>query len=504
MTDDAVSPDLSDLSEQAQVRRDKLSRLRASGIDPYPVGYPRTTGYADLRATHGSLEPDTITDEIVGVTGRVMLNRVGGKITFATLQEAGERLQVVLQLDRSGEDALARWASDIDLGDHVGVTGVVGTTRRGELSVFVTSWMLTSKSLRPLPDKHKGLTDLESRARMRYVDLVVRPEARTALEARAAIVWSLRQSLQNRGYVEVETPVLQPLHGGATARPFRTHMNALDVDLYLRIAVELYLKRLVVGGIDRVYELSKVFRNEGVDTSHNPEFTMLEAYQAYGDYNTMAIETRDWVIEAARANGTTVVRLGRDGHEQEVDLAEPWRAATLHGLVSEAVGESVDAGTPLETLRALAGKHDVALQPGWGAAEVAVELFEQLVEHTLIAPTFVRDWPVEVRPLTREHRDDPRLTESWDLIVGGVELATAYSELVDPVEQRARLTAQSLRAAGGDPEAMQLDEDFLRALEVGMPPTGGMGMGVDRLVMTLTGLRSIREVVLFPLVRPEA
>jgi lysyl-tRNA synthetase class 2 len=504
VTDDAVSPDLSDLSEQAQVRRDKLSRLRASGIDPYPVGYPRTTGYADLRATHGSLEPDTITDEIVGVTGRVMLNRVGGKITFATLQEAGERLQVVLQLDRSGEDALARWASDIDLGDHVGVTGVVGTTRRGELSVFVTSWMLTSKSLRPLPDKHKGLTDLESRARMRYVDLVVRPEARTALEARAAIVWSLRQSLQNRGYVEVETPVLQPLHGGATARPFRTHMNALDVDLYLRIAVELYLKRLVVGGIDRVYELSKVFRNEGVDTSHNPEFTMLEAYQAYGDYNTMAIETRDWVIEAARANGTTVVRLGRDGHEQEVDLAEPWRAATLHGLVSEAVGESVDAGTPLETLRALAGKHDVALQPGWGAAEVAVELFEQLVEHTLIAPTFVRDWPVEVRPLTREHRDDPRLTESWDLIVGGVELATAYSELVDPVEQRARLTAQSLRAAGGDPEAMQLDEDFLRALEVGMPPTGGMGMGVDRLVMTLTGLRSIREVVLFPLVRPEA
>jgi lysyl-tRNA synthetase class 2 len=312
-------------------------------------------------------------------------------------------------------------------------------------------------------------------------------------------VWSLRQSLQRRGYVEVETPVLQPLYGGAAARPFSTHMNALDLDLYLRISLELYLKRLVVGGVDRVFELGRNFRNEGVDSSHNPEFTMLEAYQAYADYDTMAEQTRAWVVEAAEALGSTVVPFG----DTEVDLAAPWRAETLHGLVSEAVGETVDPGTPLETLRGYADKHGVALQPGWDAAHVVVELFEQLVEDSLVEPTFVRDYPVEVRPLTRAHRGDPRLTESWDLYVGGVELATAYSELVDPVEQRRRLVEQSLRAAGGDPDAMQLDEDFLRALETGMPPTGGMGMGVDRLVMTLTGLRSIREVILFPLVRSD-
>jgi len=496
-------PDLPDLQEQQAVRRAKRQRMLDEGRDPYPVGYPRTASYAEVRAAAGELPPDTFPGSTTAVTGRVMTKRGQGKIAFATLAEGGATLQVVLQLDRLGADELERWFATVDLGDHVGVTGEVGTTRRGELSVFATGWELTAKALRPLPDKHHGLADLEARARARHVDLVVRPEARATLEARSAITWSVRGSLHRRGYVEVETPVLAPLHGGATARPFRTHMNALGLDLYLRISLELYLKRLAVGGIERVFELSKNFRNEGVDSTHNPEFTMLEAYEAYGDYDTMATQTREWVLEAAQAVGATTVALpDGTGGEREVDLTRPWRAVTLHALVSAALGEAVDAGTDATTLRRHAQARGVALQPGWGAAEIVVELFEQLCEDDLVEPTFVRDYPLEVRPLTRAHRADPRLTESWDLYVGGVELATAYSELVDPVEQRRRLTEQSLRAAGGDAEAMALDEDFLAALEVGMPPTGGMGMGIDRLVMLLTGMRSIREVVLFPLVRP--
>jgi len=490
-----------ELQEQQRVRRAKRQRILDDGREPYPPGYPRTASYAEVRADAGDLPPDTMTGRVVGVTGRVLLNRPGGKITFATLQEEGSRLQVVLKLDVTGADALTRWAAEVDLGDHVGVTGEVGTTRRGELSVFATGWMLTSKSLRPLPDKHKGLADLETRARQRYVDLVVRPEARAALEARAAVVWSLRTSLRRRGYVEVETPVLQPLHGGAAARPFVTHMNALDTSLYLRIATELYLKRLVVGGVDRVFEIGKTFRNEGVDSSHNPEFTMLEAYEAYGDYDTMATQTREWVLEAAGALGSTVVPDGAGG---QIDLAEPWRAATVHALVSGALGEEVTPDTDAQALRRHATRRGVALQPAWGEGEILLELYEHLVEPTLLAPTFVRDYPASVRPLARPHRADPRLAEAWDLVVAGRELAPAYSELVDPVEQRRRLTHQSLRAAGGDVEAMQLDEDFLRALETGAPPMGGMGLGVDRLVMLLTGLRSIREVVLFPLVRSES
>jgi lysyl-tRNA synthetase class 2 len=316
---------------------------------------------------------------------------------------------------------------------------------------------------------------------------------------RATVIRSLRDTLDRRGYVEVETPVLQVVHGGAAARPFATHVNALDLDVTLRIATELFLKRLVVGGVDKVYEIGKTFRNEGIDSTHFPEFTELEAYEAYGDYDTMAELTRTLVLDAAHAVGRTVVPDGRGG---EIDLEADWRHASIHGLVSEAVGEDVDPGTPVERLIELAGKHDVALQPAWDAGEVVLELYEKLVEHTLLLPTFVRDYPVSVRPLARNHRDDPRLAEAWDLIIAGVELAPAYSELVDPVEQRRRLTEQSLKAAGGDPEAMQLDEDFLRALEYGAPPMGGMGMGVDRLVMLLTGL-PIRETILFPLVRPE-
>ncbi len=482
-----------------RVRREKYDRLLESGSDPYALGYPRTDALAALRAEYAELPVDTATGRLVGVTGRVVLSRVGGKLCFATIQEGDAVLQVMVSLDGVGEERLAAWKADVDLGDHVGVTGEVISSRRGELSILATEWALTAKALRPLPDKHKGLTDPESRVRQRYVDLIVNPQSRQMVRERAAIVRSVRDTLHAAGFVEVETPVLQAVHGGATARPFATHVNALNLAVTLRIALELHLKRLIVGGQDRVFEIGKIFRNEGIDSTHFPEFTMLELYEAYGDYDTVAALTRELVLGAARAVGRTVVS---DGHGGEVDLAQPWREATLHGLVSEAVGEQVDAGTPLERLQALAVTHQVAVQPDWDGGEVVLELYEKLVERTLLAPTFVRDYPVSARPLARNHREDPRLVEAWDLVIAGTELGTGYSELVDPVEQRRRLVEQSLKAAGGDPEAMALDEDFLRALEHGMPPTGGQGMGIDRLVMLLAGT-PIRDTILFPLVRPE-
>lgn len=494
----ATPDDDPDLPEQVRVRREKYDRLVAQGTPPYVRRYPRTTSLADVRNRFAVLPTDTRSGEVVGVTGRVVLSRTGGKLCFATLQEGETQLQVMISLDGVGRERLDAWKSDVDLGDHVGVTGEVISSRRGELSVLASQWQLTSKALRPLPDKHKGLVDPESRVRQRYLDLLVNPDSRDTALVRAAVVRSLRESYHGRGYVEVETPMLQVVHGGAAARPFQTHVNALDLDVSLRIALELSLKRLVVGGLERVFEIGKTFRNEGIDATHFVEFTMLESYEAHSDDDGMAELTRDLVLSAARAVRRTRVP---DGCGGEVDLEGPWRHATLHDLVAEAVGEHVDVGTPVERLVQLAVDHEVGLQPGWGAGEVVLELYEKLVEHTLLAPTFVRDYPASVRPLARPHRDDVRLTEAWDLIIAGTELAAAYSELVDPVEQRRRLTAQSLRAAGGDPEAMALDEDFLRALEHGAPPMGGMGMGVDRLVMLLCG-KPIRETILFPLVRP--
>jgi len=485
-----------DLPEQMRVRREKLDRLRERGVDPYPVTVRRTTTLGELRERFPDLAADATTGERVAVAGRIVLKRDSGKLCFATLRDGSGDLQVMLSLDKVGSDSLEAWKRDVDLGDHVSVEGEVISSRRGELSVLADTWALASKALRPLPEKWKGLADPETRVRQRYVDLVVNPDARAMVHARATVLRSLRETLDRRGFVEVETGVLQPTNGGAAARPFMTHLNAFDLEMYLRIALELPLKRLVVGGIDRVYEIGRTFRNEGIDTTHNPEFTMLEAYEAYGDYDTMAELTRDLVLDAARALGATVVP-GTD-----IDLDKPWRSATLHELVSESTGRDVDPGTDATTLREIAAAHDVALQPAWTAGEIVLELFEKLVEHTLIEPTFVKDYPIEVRPLARTHRSDPRLTEAWDLIIGGVELAPAYSELVDPVEQRRRLTEQSVKASGGDAEAMQLDEDFLRALEYGAPPMGGMGLGVDRLVMLLTGA-NIREAITFPLVRPE-
>jgi lysyl-tRNA synthetase class 2 len=488
-----------ELPEQMRIRREKLDRLRAAGVDPYPVNFPRTTTNAEVREKYQGLEPDTATGDRVGVAGRVMLNRVGGKLCFATLRDGTGDLQVMIALDKVGEESLASWKHDVDLGDHIGVEGEVITSRRGELSILADRWQITSKCLRPLPEKHIGLTDPEARVRQRYVDLIVNDEARRMARIRSATVRAVRDFWHEEGYLEVETPMLQPIHGGAAARPFVTHINAYDMELYLRIAIELYLKRLVVGGIEKVFEVNRNFRNEGADSTHNPEFTMVEAYGTYLDYHDMAdLTQRMYQRAVVAALDTTVVV--HDGVEVDLGLSE-WPRARLYDLVSDAVGEEITTETPLERVRALADKHDVEFDPKWGQGKLVQELFEELVEHTLIQPTFVMDYPLETSPLARIHRDNPLLTEKWDLIGFGTELGTAYSELNDPLDQRRRLEEQSLLAAGGDPEAMQLDEDFLQALEYGMPPTGGMGAGIDRMIMAFTG-KNIRETILFPLVKP--
>ncbi|AEB47623.1 MULTISPECIES: lysine--tRNA ligase [Micromonospora] len=489
-----------DLPEQMKVRREKRERMLADGVEPYPVSFPRTSSLAEVRERYAELPTDTATGDRVSVTGRVIFVRNTGKLCFATLRDGdGTELQAMLSLDRVGAERLDDWKRLIDLGDLVGITGEVITSRRGELSVLAEEWAVTAKALRPLPVAHKPLSE-EARVRQRYVDLIVRPQARQMVRTRAAAVRSLRDLLHDKGFIEVETPMLQLLHGGAAARPFVTHSNALDTDLYLRIAPELFLKRAVVGGVERVFEINRNFRNEGIDSSHSPEFAMLEAYQAYGDYNTMAELTRNLIQQAAiAATGSTVVTHA-DG--QEFDLGGEWRSVSLFGVLSDALGEEVTVRTERARLVEYADKVGVSVDPKWGPGKLAEELFEELVVPGLQAPTFVRDYPEETSPLTRGHRSEPGVAEKWDLYVFGFELATAYSELVDPVVQRERLLAQAQLAARGDDEAMRLDEDFLRAMEYGMPPAGGMGMGIDRLLMALTGL-GIRETILFPLVRPE-
>lgn len=490
-----------DLPEQIRVRLDKRRQLIDRGIEPYPVVVQRTH---TLHEIVGSYDPESLGADVhtgvrVAVTGRVIFQRNTGKLCFVRLREGdGTELQAMLSLAEVGAESLADFKAFVDIGDHLAVQGEVITSRRGELSVQATGWQVAAKTVRPMPNEHTPLSE-ESRSRMRYVDLIVRTEAREIVRAKAKVLQSLRSTLDTGDYIEVDTPVLQFTNGGAAARPFQTHVNAFDEPMLLRIAIELHLKRALVGGVDRVYEIGKTFRNEGVDNTHNPEFMMLEAYQAYGSYDTMADLTRDLVVNAARAIGRTVVP-ARDG--SEIDLEAPWRRATVTELVSEAVGSQVSATTDAETLRSLAADHGVALREGWGAGDILLELYEKLVEHTLITPTFVCDYPESVRPLAKKHRTEPGLVEAWDLIINGVELAPAYSELNDPVVQRERLVQQSELAASGDPEAMDVDEDFLRALEFGMPPAGGLGLGVDRLVMLLMGV-GIRESILFPLSRPE-
>jgi lysyl-tRNA synthetase class 2 len=487
-----------DLPEQMRVRLDKRARLLGEGREAYPVGVPRTHTLTQVREAYGHLQTAEETQDVVGVVGRVVFIRNTGKLAFATLQAGdGTRLQAMLSLAEVGEQSLAAWKADVDLGDFVFVHGRVISSRRGELSVLADEWVLASKALRPLPTLHSELSE-ESRVRQRYVDLIVRQEARDMVRDRAAIVRAIRDTLHGRGFIEIDTPVLQLVHGGAAARPFMTHLNAFDINMSLRIALELYLKRAVVGGIDKVFEMGRVFRNEGVDSTHSPEYTLLEVYEAFGDQHTMAELTQALILAAADAFGSRVI----DTPAGQIQLAGEWRWLPVYQGLSEAVGEDVTPATDVETLRAIATRHNVQVKPDWDAEKLVVELFGEIVEPTLLQPTFVCDYPPSAQPLARPHRKDPRLIEAWDLIIGGTERGTAFSELIDPVIQRDRLTAQSLIAAAGDPEAMQLDEDFLRALEYGAPPMGGLGLGIDRLVMLFTGA-GIRETILFPLLKPE-
>lgn len=481
--------------EQVRVRMDKVQRLEQAGIDAYPVAYAPTHSIADARRS-----PKGTT---VRVCGRLLRIRDYGGVIFAVLRDWSDDIQILIDRDRVGARRSRSFDEYFDLGDLIEVSGQIGASRRGELSLLAQDWRMIGKCLHPLPDKWRGLADPEARVRRRFVDMSINVETREVLAKRSAVVRSLRDTLNGWGFLEVETPVLQQVHGGANAAPFRTHINAYDLDLYLRIAPELYLKRLCVGGMEKVFELGRVFRNEGVDFSHNPEFTILEAYEAHSDYERMMHACRQLIQNAAiAANGACVaLRPGPDGTLTEVDISGDWPVRTVHGAISEAIGESITPETDVDRLRLLCDKAEVPYQPGWDAGQIVLEMYEHLVEDRTQEPTFYIDFPTSVSPLTRAHRSIEGVAERWDLVAWGVELGTAYSELTNPIEQRRRLTEQSLLAAGGDPEAMELDEDFLEALEFAMPPTGGLGVGVDRVVMLITG-RSIRETLPFPLVKP--
>jgi lysyl-tRNA synthetase class 2 len=501
-----VSAADADVPEQFRIRRDKRARLLAEGHDPYPVAIERTHTLAQVRAAYPDLATDTATDDIVGVAGRVIFARNSGKLCFATLQDGdGTTLQVMISLDKVGQESLDAWKADVDLGDIVYVHGNVISSRRGELSVLADSWQMASKALRPLPVAHKEMSE-EARVRQRYVDLIVRPQARTVARQRIAVVRAIRNALERRGFLEVETPMLQTLAGGAAARPFMTHSNAMDIDLYLRIAPELFLKRCVVGGFDKVFELNRVFRNEGSDSTHSPEFSMLETYQTYGTYDDSAVVTREIIQEVAdEAIGTRQLPLP-DGGVYDID--GEWGSIQMYPSLAAALGEEITPETTVDRLRVIADRlgpkiPEIPDDRGYGHGKLVEELWEHAVGSALTAPTFVKDFPVETTPLTRQHRSIPGVTEKWDLYLRGVELATGYSELNDPVVQRDRFADQARAAAAGDEEAMVLDEDFLAALEYAMPPCTGTGMGIDRLLMSLTGL-SIRETVLFPIVRPHS
>jgi lysyl-tRNA synthetase class 2 len=473
---------------------------------PIPI---RTGSTAHARSARSgsrtpALPPGTETDERVAVAGRVMLLREQGKLVFATLRDRTGDLQLFVSRAVIGDQSFADVRA-LDLGDWVGVEGTVMTTRTGELSVKVARVELLAKALRPLPDKWHGLTDPDTRLRQRYADLIVNDEARRAFEVRHAVMGSFRRTLHERGFVEVETPVLHAEAGGAHARPFTTHHNALDIDLHLRIALELHLKRLIVGGLERVFEIGRVFRNEGISTRHNPEFTMMELYQAFGDYTEMIEITEALISRAALdAIGTTLLTVQRtDGTSDDIDLSPPWRRVRMIDLVAQATGVEVHPSQPLEQLQSLAAEHGVACAPRWGTGKIIEELFEATAEHALVQPTFVTGHPVEVSPLARTDRTDPYLTERFELFVAGREHANGYSELNDPVEQRARFDDEQRAKDAGDLEATGVDEDYLRALEYGMPPTGGLGIGMDRVAMLIAGVASIKDVILFPTLRPE-
>ena len=483
-------------AEVLRARRESLERLRARGVEPFAISFEPTHLAAELQDAHRELAAGDATDERVTVAGRVVLARRHGRLTFFTIRDRSADLQLFCSADDLG-DAYAM-TDEVDLGDVVGATGTVMRTKRGELSVRVEELTMLTKALRPLPEKWHGLKDPDLQQRRRELHLIADPTARSYARARATVLRTIRRELDGRGFVEVETPILQAVAGGALAKPFTTHHEVLDTDLKLRISLELYLKRLLVGGLERVYEIGRNFRNEGIDREHNPEFTMLELYQAYGDYETVMRIAEDLITACANeVRGSLVAPFrGRD-----LDFTPPWRRITILGSVSEAVGEPV--GLDRDDLPELAERHGVGVDPAWGPGKIVVELFEKLVEKTLWEPTFVCDFPREVSPLARPHRDDPSLTEHVDLVAGGVELATAFSELTDPDDQRARFEAQRARRAAGDEESHPYDEGFLLALEHGMPPAGGIGIGIDRVLMVLTDAPSLRDLILFPHHRPE-
>ena len=499
MSDDLIQSEDAfedDLPEQIAVRMAKRERLNEGG-DAYPVSVPVTTTIDAVRAEYPGLEADVATGKIVGIAGRIVFLRNTGKLCFATLQAgSGERIQAMLSLDKVGEERLQEWKDLVDLGDHVFVSGEVITSKRGELSILADEWLMAAKTIRPLPNLHNELGE-EFRVRHRYIDLIVRDRAREVVQIRSKVMQSLRRTFEQEAFLEVETPMLQTIHGGASARPFKTHSNAFDTELFLRIAPELFLKRAVVGGIDRVFEINRNFRNEGADRTHSPEFAMLEAYQAYGDYNSIADLTQKLIQNAAMdVFGTHQVVL-EDGTIN--DLGGNWPRISMYESLSEAAGVTITPETPMAELKKLASSVGIEIEHPL-AGKYVEELWEHFVKGDLVNPTFVIDFPVDTSPLTRDHRSKSGVVEKWDLYIRGYEQATGYSELVDPVIQRARFVEQVTLAAAGDPEAMKLDEDFLKALEFGMPPSGGMGMGIDRLLMSLTGL-GIRETIMFPLVK---
>lgn len=507
-----ASSSATDLPEQVRIRSDKRTRLLEQGRDPYPAELPVTGTIAGVRAKYAGLEAGEETDDVVGLVGRVVLSRNTGKLCFVTLQDGqGTQLQAMLSAAEVGAESLADYKADVDLGDFLFVQGRVISSRRGELSIMAASgegspaWALASKSIRPLPKvfQTEGGESVElaedTRVRRRYLDLIMRPAARDMVRARAAVVRSIRNFMADRGFIEIETPMLQPIAGGAAARPFKTYMNAFDMDLFMRIAPELYLKRALVGGVDKVFEINRNFRNEGADSSHNPEFTMIEAYEAMGTYDTMAVLVREMVQQAARdAFGSEIVTLS-DG--TEYDLSGEWDQIELFPATAKALGVEFTVDTPRDELVRIAEGLGEEIPDHYGTGKIAEVIFEEAVGKDLYRPTFVRDFPQDSSPLTKSHRKQAGLVEKWDLYVRGFELGTAYSELNDPVVQRQRFEEQALAAAKGDPEAMILDEDFLEAMDYGMPPAGGMGMGIDRLMMALTG-EGVRETILFPLVKP--
>jgi len=488
--------EVDDLPEQIAVRMAKRDRLNALN-SAYPVSLPITHTIEATKAHYPNLEADVATGDVVGLAGRVMFLRNTGKLCFATLQAGtGERIQAMVSLDKVGEAELELWKELVDLGDHVFVQGEVITSKRGELSILADKWLMAAKTIRPLPNLHNELGE-EFRVRHRYIDLIVRDRAREVVKIRSEVMQSLRNTFSNRAYMEVETPMLQVVHGGASARPFKTHSNAFDTELFLRIAPELFLKRAVVGGLERVYEINRNFRNEGADRTHSPEFAMLEAYEAYGDYDTMRNLTKDLIQNAAQdVFGTQVVEL-EDGTVN--DLSGDWLSISMFESLSQASGVEITPETPMAELKKLADKTGIEIDHPLHGKYVE-ELWEHFVKPGLTGPTFVNEFPTDTSPLVRDHRSKSGVVEKWDLYIRGFEQATGYSELVDPVIQRQRFVAQMELAAAGDPEAMKLDEEFLKALEFGMPPSGGMGMGIDRLLMSLTGL-GIRETILFPLVK---